>query len=324
MLRIHFTVDDLANVRVAAAPDLAVETVLSLRTLGTGANDLRFRQWRRTLRTNWDPHIPLLGDLCAPAVLPAFLADHIEPDHRATAASAAGPDLAYRRLYLHHLAGFRPLTPFAGRLADDDPRARSLFGRALGGYQAAAIDPFWPQITALIAADRARSRPGDTTGLGQLFNSLHPDVRWQSPVLEVRLGRPDDIDVHLNGRGLLLQPTVFGGEHPVVSGYNIDDHRPALCYPVRSQALLGRYEAEPVERLVPLLGRTRTAVLTSVAESGPHSTGELARRLGCSAAAVSQHTAVLRDSGLLRTHRVGQGVRHVLTDLGAALLDANR
>ncbi|MEU9128826.1 ArsR family transcriptional regulator [Kitasatospora sp. NPDC048540] len=324
MLRLHFTIDDLADTRLATAPDLALETVLSLRVLDAGANDLRFRQWRRTLQHRWDPHSLLLGDLCAPTVLPAFLTDHIEPDPRATAASATGPDLAHRRAYIEFLAKFRPLTPFARRLADEDLGARALFGRALGGYQATAIDPFRSQIHTLVAADRARTAHSAAAGMQHLFDSLHPCVRWKSPVLEVDVLRPDDVDVHLNGRGLLLQPTVFGSAHPVVAGYNTPDGRPTLCYPIRSQALLGRDDIVPVRGLVPLLGRTRTAVLTAIAERGLHSTGELARHIGCSPAAVSQHTTVLRDSALLRTDRVGQSVRHVLTDLGEALLDANR
>ncbi|MFJ5233608.1 ArsR/SmtB family transcription factor [Kitasatospora sp. NPDC088391] len=323
MLRIHFTVDDLANTRVATAPDLAMETVLSLRVLDSGANDLRFRQWRRTFLRHRDPHTLLLGELCTPTVLPAFLEDHIRPDARATAASAAGPDLAYRRAYIEFLAKFRPLTPFARHLADEDPRARALFGRALGGYQATAIDPFRAQIRALFAADRAHGAPGPGDGLRQLFDSLHPGVRWNSPVLEVDVARRDDLDLHLGGRGLLIQPTVFGTAHPLVVGYNTPDERPSLCYPIRSRALLGVHDTESVDHLVPLLGRTRTAVLTAIAERDLHSTGELARHIGCTPAAISQHTAVLRDSALLRTHRTGRSVRHVLTDLAVALLGAN-
>ncbi|WP_406300927.1 hypothetical protein [Embleya sp. NBC_00888] len=46
----------------------------------------------------------------------------------------------------------------------------------------------------------------------------------------------------------------------------------------------------------------------------------MARHVRCSAAVVSHHTAVLRDSGLILTHRDGLAVRHVITDLGALLL----
>jgi DNA-binding transcriptional ArsR family regulator len=52
------------------------------------------------------------------------------------------------------------------------------------------------------------------------------------------------------------------------------------------------------------------------------STTELARRVGVSAGSVSQHTAVLRDSGLILTGRLGKSVVHTLTPLGAAMLHA--
>ncbi|MDG4865877.1 winged helix-turn-helix domain-containing protein, partial [Streptomyces sp. T-3] len=65
-------------------------------------------------------------------------------------------------------------------------------------------------------------------------------------------------------------------------------------------------------------GRTRSAVLASV--DGGCTTGELARRVGVSAASASQHATVLRESGLLATVRDGNSVLHTVTPLGAALL----
>jgi DNA-binding transcriptional ArsR family regulator len=42
--------------------------------------------------------------------------------------------------------------------------------------------------------------------------------------------------------------------------------------------------------------------------------------VGISLAAASQHASVLRDAGLITTHRQGSAVLHVLTPLGAELL----
>jgi DNA-binding transcriptional ArsR family regulator len=52
------------------------------------------------------------------------------------------------------------------------------------------------------------------------------------------------------------------------------------------------------------------------------STTELADRVGISLAAASQHASVLRDAGLITTHRQGSAVLHVLTPLGVELLRA--
>lgn len=62
------------------------------------------------------------------------------------------------------------------------------------------------------------------------------------------------------------------------------------------------------------------AVLRTIADGC--STTELAGRVGISLAAASQHASVLRDAGLITTHRQGSGVLHVLTPLGAEPLRA--
>lgn len=53
-------------------------------------------------------------------------------------------------------------------------------------------------------------------------------------------------------------------------------------------------------------------------------TGELARRADISAASASQHATVLRQAGLVSTHRQGNTVRHTLSPLGAELLNSPR
>ncbi|MFC9257864.1 ArsR/SmtB family transcription factor [Amycolatopsis thailandensis] len=53
---------------------------------------------------------------------------------------------------------------------------------------------------------------------------------------------------------------------------------------------------------------------------GLPSSGELADRLGISAAAVSRHTTVLRDAGLITSRRHRAVVLHNLTPVGSALL----
>jgi DNA-binding transcriptional ArsR family regulator len=72
--------------------------------------------------------------------------------------------------------------------------------------------------------------------------------------------------------------------------------------------------------LAALVGRTRAAVLYSVADGC--TTTELARRAGISLPAASQHAAVLRNAGLITTRRAGSAVLHALTPLGAELLQA--
>ena len=74
------------------------------------------------------------------------------------------------------------------------------------------------------------------------------------------------------------------------------------------------------ESLAALLGRTRAAVLQASDEGC--TTGEVARQLNISPAAASQHATVLRNAGLLVSHRERNSVLHTLTPLGRAMLDA--
>jgi DNA-binding transcriptional ArsR family regulator len=161
-------------------------------------------------------------------------------------------------------------------------------------------------------------------GAEGLLASLRPNMRWADGVLEV-LDYPDSRELRLDGRGLLLVPSFFCARTPVAL---LDPSLPpVLVYPVDRLGGLrpepgnaGRAGAGQREALSALLGRTRAAVLEAAHEGC--TTGEVARRLDISAAAASQHTAVLRNAGLLVSHRDRNTVLHTLTPLGRAVLDA--
>lgn len=72
--------------------------------------------------------------------------------------------------------------------------------------------------------------------------------------------------------------------------------------------------------LAALLGPTRAAVLLIMADRPDSTTNALAEGVGVSAATISHHTAVLRQSGLITTRRSGGSVHHSLASLGEVLL----
>ncbi|RSS36605.1 helix-turn-helix transcriptional regulator, partial [Streptomyces sp. WAC08241] len=67
-----------------------------------------------------------------------------------------------------------------------------------------------------------------------------------------------------------------------------------------------------------LVGQTRAAALRVLTD--PSTNSELAARLGVSPGVASRHAAVLRETGLITTRRLGSSVLHTVTPLGTALL----
>lgn len=321
MLRIHFTGADLAGVRMAARPDVLWETVLSFHRLRDRRGALVYGEWRSETRTRLNGETRLLG-----ALVPArgYFPDFLTPpeglhglDTALEAVRAAPPARIHTELAL--LAAERPaaapLPSWAVALAEGRPEPFSRLLGALRGYHRAAIEPYWTYIQARVEADRAvRGRALLDGGAEELLASLPPMLRWQAPVLEADY--PVDRDVHLDGRGLLLQPSYFCRGTAVM--YRDPELPPVLVYPVAhtdAPAACGESGGAPLGRLV---GHTRSAVLKAIGHGG--TTSELARRAGVSLASASQHAGVLRDAGLVVTLRQGSSVLHTLTPLGAALL----
>ncbi|MET8726877.1 winged helix-turn-helix domain-containing protein [Streptomyces parvus] len=186
----------------------------------------------------------------------------------------------------------------------------------------AALAPYWRRVLAYCEAEsEARGRLVMRGGVEQLFATLGRRVTWEGRVLILHDG-PDE-HVRLGGHGLVLSPSVFLA------------HRPARLFrdPLRPQAalvfsappdgeqsgVLWDETSLPSGALGTLVGQTRAAALQELRVSC--TTGQLADRLGVSAPCVSQHTAVLRQSGLITTRRVRNTVVHTVTALGMALLE---
>ena len=68
------------------------------------------------------------------------------------------------------------------------------------------------------------------------------------------------------------------------------------------------------------MGGTRASIL--IATETATTSGELARRVGVSAATVSHHLSALRAAGLLSTLRQGELILHTRTSTGSSLVNA--
>jgi DNA-binding transcriptional ArsR family regulator len=318
VLRIHFTAEDVGRVRVQSQPDPMWETVLSIFRLQDRGLPLVFHEWRRTAALTCSrDDLAMLRPLIHGGYFPDFLTPSEGQDGLDAGIEAL---LSTPRLRLRAevgiLAGQHRLPSWTRHLADGDRESVQRLADAIRGHFHSAVEPYWQQARAHIDADRARrARAFLDGGTDGLLSSYLPMMRWSSPVLSVDVLQEQD--VHLDGRGLLLVPSFMSVGTP---DFLHDTTLPqVLVYPVEHSLAVSAATLAPRLSLAPLIGETRTAVLESI--GGGSSTTELARRVGVSAASVSQHTAVLRSAGLIRTGRVGKAVLHTLTPLGNALLE---
>lgn len=291
VLRIQFSLATLARTRLLTVRSPVVETLFALRLLGHRAGAPQFGGWRRAV----EPRMGVLAERLAPfATSPQPTAD----------------------LFLLECDTFH-LTP----------SARVECGRDRPGWPAAAeqfhqlaIAPYWKRVRAHLEADRAaRSHVLVRSGVEELLGGLYPRARWSGSVLEIPA--PYERTVRLEHQGLLVTPSLFHQGPPTVLLSRGDRVQPVLVYPapLSPTAAEALWDAGPPDRtaLIAVMGRTRANLLLALDSS--RTTGELGRRLGVSPAAVSQQTSVLREAGLITTHRKQNTALHSLTPLGELL-----
>ena len=325
MLRIHFTMDDLSRVRVAAAADPLWEILLSLHLLGKHEGAVVFGDWkRRTSPRAANQALRILFQLAPPW---GYSADFLTPA-AGTHDVAAGIDkiLSTPKTRLHtdiaHLARSRDVSAPMRALAMGELDALKELGRALRRYFDVGLRPYWNVIQTQVDTDRSlRARIVSCEGVEALLSSLHPTIQWHAPVLTTRY--PVDRDVHLHGTGLILVPSFFCWQCPVT--LRGADLPPVLVYPI--DHVLGW--STPVasgsssQSVAALLGRTRAAVLQALAEASGCTTTELAGRLRLPLSTASRQATVLREAGLVTRRQQGKSVLHALTPLGAAFLEGS-
>ncbi|MFI6457928.1 ArsR/SmtB family transcription factor [Streptosporangium amethystogenes] len=314
MMRLHFTEADLRMVTLAPTPNPMWEAVLSVRQLrGTSASRRPgIQHLRRELNGGLADRAGILLDLVpAGGFIPDFL---LQP---AAVDIATGVELMTRTPEPEFAAELSRLpsstAPRLRNLATRAVDARRMLGDDLRGYFDSTLAPLWRQIQVEAAADRGlRAETLLRGGIDALLSTLSVHCSWQPPTLHVRM--PGAYDVPLCGRGLLLIPSYFAVTPMLM--YR-PDQSTVLVYPMYA----GDRPTAATDALGPLLGRTRAAVLAALRTSA--TTTAVAERVGISLASASQHTAVLRNAGLLSTSRMGGAVLHTLTPLGSALLSGD-
>ncbi len=338
MKRIHFTDEDLRNVRVGPTYGPLAETALSLerlvRTDWSGAppdpaETIRFDGWRERVVRHVTPADRALAHLL-PRAMDIITMTGRSPsiDEGLEAVRSLPPWLVEVELADSAAGPFRA-PGWASVLTEPTAGARMQLAGALRTYHDKAVAPHWPAISRLLAAERDRAvRQLSEQGIDRFLASRHPTIRWDPPVLTIDTCLPiGDQEAYLDGRGVVLVPSLFCPPgFPMCAPADDPDSSPVIHYPIAGDAVTMRGLWEPLDgttarsALAALLGRTRATVLDAVA-GGPCTTSELARRAGVSVTSASEHAAVLRDAELIVTERAGKAVLHTVTPLGASLLE---
>ncbi|MFE9258333.1 ArsR/SmtB family transcription factor [Streptomyces sp. NPDC006879] len=325
MLRIHFSSQDLARVRVRPTVGAAEETVGALLLLRSHPGALPFRRWRTEVAGRLGPtHLPLTSLLTSrqPHLDLRALTGYASSIEEVADNLLHAPR-SLLRAEIEHLPLRRDQVPWAQELIDGDARSLRLLAAAVVAAHAATVAPYWDGIRAHVEAVRAAySRTLTESGVEGFLATLSvPLIRWRPPVLEVQ--QAAEKEVHLGGRGLVVAPGVFLWRQAVLCWDTQDlDAAPLLEIPTLNDVAAGSalWAPRPATEgsLGALLGRTRAAALRVAADGC--TTTELARRLGVTPAAASQHATVLRNARLITTSRRGSGVLHTITALGVELL----
>ncbi|WP_329126593.1 ArsR/SmtB family transcription factor [Streptomyces sp. NBC_01465] len=321
MLRVYFTAEDLARVRIAPGPDHLWEISNSFQTLQRRDGTRVFGEWRRWARPRLSGSCRALSPLLPPR---GYSPDFLTPTQGDSGTLQAAVDRLVStpeprlRADLTRMTASSQLPLWTQALAHGDPQALRRLGLALRTYHAEALAPFWQRIRAHVDADRiVRLHSLLDGGTEGLLAGLGPRFRWRAPVLEADY--PVDHQLRLGGRGLTLQPSFFCWPTPITLADG--DLPPVLVYPIEHET---DWTHSPTgsrpgsDTLGPLLGHTRAAVLRAVRTGC--STVELARLLAVTHPAISQHLKVLRAAGLVTTVRGATRSLHVATAEGRALL----
>lgn len=319
-LVIRFSETDLGKITMADAPDPLWEVLLCLHALQAAEVEPVVDTWR----TRVDITATIRG-LFGIAPSRGYSPDFLTPEQAADGVDAGleavlGTPAPRLRAELHRLTGGRDVPYWARALATADPTVLHELAAGLRVCYRSAVAPYWESIVESVRDDRhARARALLDSGLTGLLSTVHPLLTWHGTTLELH-GTHVHGELILDGRGLRLQPSFFCQAVPTV----LADPTlpPVLVYPItadpRRFRLGTRRPDDPAAALAPLLGKTRAALLAATA--GGCTTTELSRQAGISAASASYHASILREAGLVETHRDGRAVRHTLTELGASLM----
>jgi DNA-binding transcriptional ArsR family regulator len=323
MTTLHLTPDDLTKLRFAYRP--LIEIPLSYRVLINPDYQSPHRRWvEEAHQALYGVELPYLEAMVSPrGYIPDFLCPtplansvDIEDDFEQVLAT---PDETIRK-YVRRL--INDIGESAIRLlfftSPRDAMQRLVEDMRL--YWQRTLEHSWSRMVNVLEGDILyRGRTLALDGPHSLLHDLHPSISYQPG--EIQLGPVPShacccpAEANLCGDGIQLVPTIFdvAGRMSKIT----PEWRPMIGYSARG---VGLYNHQPraSRPLEVALGAGRARVLQGL--RSPATTGDIARRLGLTSGAVSQHLDRLRRAGLVEPHRSGKWVYYQLTRRGEELV----
>jgi len=338
LLVLELDVADLAATRFAISP--LSETVRAVQLLAdreTPTVNAPWVRWARSELGGRPLRLPRLWPLIVNGLptFPEFLVPAPEarmPELGAELARLRATPAEAVRASLHRVWEGHPWPESARDLAARPRESLAEIAAEVGECYDRLIAPHWERIRPVREADIAY-RAGLLAGGGarSLFSDLHPDLHWSGGTLtltDTDQG-PSPVKVTLGPDGVVLMPSIFNW--PQISPSRATSTQTIMLYPARGAATVwegGAWAGSAwagvggggEEAAEALLGAPRVRLLAAL--RSPATTTALARRLGVTPSAVSQHLAVLHRGGLVDKRRSGRAVLYQTTALGLALLEA--
>ncbi len=189
-------------------------------------------------------------------------------------------------------------------------------------YWTRALAGHWPRISSTLDSDvMHRARQMALHGADVMLDDLAPKVCYAAGQIRIHnhsIHAAKTPDLYLNGRGLLIAPSIFKNPSGV-SWQIVPEWQPMLAYGARGSGLwYTTRRPDPEKELELTLGAARARILLALVD--PTTTSELGIRLHMSAGAVSQQLTRLRKARLVESQRSGHRVYYRLTERGENLV----
>ncbi|MGL5857772.1 MAG: ArsR/SmtB family transcription factor [Angustibacter sp.] len=200
-------------------------------------------------------------------------------------------------------------------MVEHPQHAVQLIADHLSTYCDLALRPHWNRVRSSLQADvHHRMRVMERAGAEAVLSSLNQRIIWQDERLQVSSSY--DFTAHLDGRGMVLVPSVFCGAEVLTM---LPPDQSMVVYPQPDIAKLWTTSTGPqASPLAALIGQVRAEILQTLHQ--PRSTSDLASEVGVTPGAVSQHLGVLSQAGLVSKRRVGRRVLYTRTSSGESLV----